>query len=840
MPDDSHAHDALDALYDTGASKIAGCPERGQVPLNYLAHFGKPFRDGITWDEFTAEIDREAAHLASQANPALPIYNDEERKGWSAFTYPDEGANRATLTTLCAGTAVALGSSTAVSAVLGRMLDRLSSWYTLPKAGVEEKNAEFSFYRLRCLLSGAGHGEWRSLAGRVVSQVGECPFDPDEDEDTWNKRLIEAHRACGWPTTLLWLDWASVPDFDGDLAYCEWLKPLALAHILKHMRRAQAGLHMAYHGHVEYASMKSLNSQQRAMGTPFFWQKYARALGKPSTGKSAKATALESVMANLGPDDLLPAIPVSDVPGEILAGPWSTLLPAYNEPTAFCQPGTRLAGVWRASGGRVVPYEGDGDDCLDIAWNTTSAASDDHIRARTMFSTALPDKYPVIRPSELLLRVYPHWLLPDPKTNPKDFAGYCALVDAVFCAAVLRHGHGARVDLLREFPLICVLPAKPTADDSTNQGKGLLCQSIAGAFAPGIPLLAAPDSTSAPDARAVAEELRHWGTLALDEFAVPSSKAHCLSRDNLQALCTATQIASGKAFENGGKVMLRHSLVIAAKWLDLSPDLRNRSLPLFLNDLPEDQRARVEIKEMLESGQFSLLLRLAAVSLVDAARLRDIGRPTAKISRRAWRFTTHRFLAVRLFRTTAIGSTMTDDEAYDVIDEVRASLDDDLERHQQYADESGISASTSAGVNIRLSWSAFWAGLDDQSMALIVGQISQSGEQRHEGGRSVTVSALCRMRLEAMGIPGGGFSRLLPALTGQEARVTNTAIVRSLSLSMRAFYADPIGKREHAWLPLPGDLGNNWEACVVPRAWDSDLPSGRTLMVSIRMKGTKQ
>lgn len=820
----------LEQLYVDNAGRLEGIPEFHLVPEKYLVHLGKPFVDGTLYADFCAEIDREHQHLASQVDPKRPIYNNEERKGWSAFTAPEE--QRDALTNLCASIDIPDDPGQDVLDVLLAMVDRLSRWYTLPRAGVEEKNADFAFYRLRCVLAAGGFTNWKVLSSLVLSQVGECPYNPDETREEWEKALVEAHRTCGWPSTLLWLDWASIPDFEGD---CDWMKPIAFCHFLKHVRRASTHLHMVYRGTIEFSPLEA-KRRSRAIGTPVFWQNYSRVLAKPSGDKSAKASALVWAAAILGPDDLLPAIPVSDLPGEVLAGPWSTLLPAYIPPVPgfFC-PGTRLAGVWRADHGKVVPYEGDEQDCLGIAWNTATAASEDHGRLRALFAASLPKTYPRVSPSTLLKKAFPHLLLPEEGTT--DHAGYCALIDAVFCASILRHGVGARPDLLREFPLVCILPATPSAEESTNQGKGLLCQSIAGAFAPGVPLTSAPDSSSAPDSRAVADELRNFGTLALDEFQIPASRSHILSRDNLQALCTAGSVASGRVFENAGKVALRHSLVVNAKWLDLSADLRNRSLPLFLGQLSEEQRARIDIKEMLESGQFALLLRLAAVSLVESTGIRELGRPSGKSNSTAWRFTTHRMVAAHILREANPALDLTSDAAYDVVDSVRADLDDDLARHQQMADETGLSASTSAGVNIRLSWAAFWSGLDDAGAALIAGQIATSGESRTGGARVVSISALCRMRLEAMGKTTMGFAALLPALTGQDVRVSNTAVTRSLSLSARSYYSGPLGRHEELWADLPGELGNKWEALVIPRAWNGESASARTLVVGLRMKG---
>jgi len=118
----------------------------------------------------------------------------------------------------------------------------------------------------------------------------------------------------------------------------------------------------------------------------------------------------------------------------------------------------------------------------------------------------------------------------------------------------------------------------------------------------------------------------------------------------------------------------------------------------------------------------------------------------------------------------------------------------------------------------------FWSGLDDTGMALIVGQIATSGEARTGGVKVISISSLCRMRLEAMGKLSMGFASLLPALTGQEVRVSNTAVTRSLALSMRSYYSAPLGNHQEMWADLPGELGHKWEASSSPAPGTANHP----------------
>lgn len=817
----------LEALYSENAHRIAGIPPLADIDPAYIRHLGKPFADGITWDEFTAEIDREQAHLNAQADPRLPIFSDEERRGWSALEAPQDENFRQTLSAHCQACPPISADTSGVEAVYFALAQRLAWWYTLPNAGVEEKNAEFACYRLRCLLSGAGYANWKLLATEVLAQIPECPFLPDEDEETWNKLLIEAHRACGWPTTLGWLNWSSIPDIlDEDYLPPDWMKICALIHLFKHMRRADDHLHIVYQGNVEYARFNT--QQKRTISTPRFWEDYSRALGKPTGKQSCKSKALIWAAAHLSPDDLLQARPIGMLPGSVLAGPWSTLLPAY-QPPAFLRPGVRLQGVWIAANGKVRTFEGEEADALDWAWNTQDVGAHEH--AMQDYARSLPRTYPTVAPSRVLASLCPQWVLP--AEGSLDRAAYCAIVDAVFCAAILRSG---RPDLRREFPLITILPLSPTVEESTNQGKGLTCAAVAGAFVPGIPLLSAPDSTSAPDSRAVAAELEQYGTLALDEFSVPTAKAHVLSRDNLQSLCTGGEVAAGKVYANSGKVRLRQSLVVNAKWLDLSDDLVNRTVPLFLDNLTPEQRSRTDIKETLESGQAAILLRLSAVSLVEKLRLAELGRPPAHATPEAWRYTAHRLLAALILRSSVPGLSW--EQAYAAIDNCRQDMGDDLRRHQQLADESGVSALTSSGANLRMSWHSFWATADDAVMAGLVSAQKTVGELREANIHYLTVTQLIRARMEAIGLAGMPFHKLLPAITGQELRVSNHAITRSLTLGMRSFYADDIAQQKSEWHPLPGDLAARWEARVRIRAPGGSSAAANTVLISFRNRGT--
>lgn len=814
----------LQDVYQERAPLLAGAPAWGtEEATRYAPYIGKEFAEGTTWEQYKAEVDREKSHLMAQADPRLPVYPIEGLGDWKSFFAPEDIRDR--LTKHALGITPDANAS-GVFEVYSALVARCAWWAGVPES-LDEKNADFCFARMRCVLGGAGFSNWKALASAVCDQYPECPFVPDQHEAGWAADNLAAHRTCGWPTTLLWWDWNKVPDAAPSEAgrhMDEWLKPLALAHVLKHVRRSPTGLVLTYAALVETAALPQTS---RTVGSsPPFLQAASTVLRASEPKKSAKASALLWAYRRLAADDLLPARPLSDLPGDILTGPWSTALPVPTTGAAlFLNPGRALSGVWRAAGGRITPYNGDESDILDWAWNYQDANSVIRADSLASFTSQLPATYPQIRPTTLLRKAFPHWCLPEEGTP--DLAAYLAMVDAVLCAGLLRN---RSPDLRREFPLVAVLPISPSAEESTNQGKGLLTRAMAGCAVPGIDLLTAPDSGSAPDSRAIADVINRYGTAALDEFQVPTSRSHCLSRDNLQSLCTGGVVSSGKVYENSGEIRLRHSLFVNAKWLDLADDLVNRTLPVFLGPLPDEQRGRTDVKTLLENGTFATLLRLAAVSTIEKYRLDEVvakGASVGQTTASAWRFTMHRQLAI-----TLVGGEAA------LIDEACLSQSDDLKRHMQLADESGVSSTSSSGKNIRVSWPAFWAGIDETSLTNIHAAIQLEGENRRGGNKCITLTQLCRYRLQQMGRPDGtAFCALLPALTGSDVRASNTAIVRSLTLQVRAFFGPHLSSAD--WVPMPGDLAATWECMAAQRAPEGDSPSARSIVFSMRKRGAQ-
>jgi hypothetical protein len=196
--------------------------------------------------------------------------------------------------------------------------------------------------------------------------------------------------------------------------------------------------------------------------------------------------------------------------------------------------------------------------------------------------------------------------------------------------------------------MVAFLPDTPTPEASTNQGKSKAATVYVRVVAPSAPCCIAPDTGSAPDARSVIDMITIHGTVALDEWAMPTSRSNPLNHQNLQTLCTGGAVAAGRVMENGGSLNLRHSLVASAKALDFPPDMVNRSLLWTMREFTPAESARGDVKRAVESGALSLQLRLAVLSCCEAHDLPTIV-GTLPYTAGQLRFDGHMALAKQLY-----------------------------------------------------------------------------------------------------------------------------------------------------------------------------------------------
>lgn len=806
-------------LFRGNLAKFSGAPTEYEPHLeHYARRMGKPVAEGTNWTAFCAQVDAEDKELAAANNLRAPLWLPEDKNGWCGLSCP-EGA-RESLRRACD---VSWGDAPSVLTAYRVMARHAPQWLPMP-VDISDRNDidVFVFNRARCFFSGAGFENWCALARELCDLYPSCPFDPTQTYQSWMEDLHTAHKTCGWPVTLGWVDFYATPEVDG---FHDWMTAIAWMHVVKHCRREGVDtLVISYRGIVD-----KIDSPGRGSLFPVQWKTSLPAIHQAlcAMGKGGKQAAVNHALARIRLDSMTERKALGGLPGFILRGDWSTTVCAARG-HSFMRHDLRLDGVWEARGGKIRVVDGDDEDIMDWAWNVRGATVASAQLKRRRFEQMLPATYKEGSPAAMLMEWFPHWIVPGGGTVERE--AYFALIDSVLCASVVRRMVTA---LDSEFPLMLILPEDPTAETSTNQGKGLLTRALSTGMVGDIPRpRTAPDSGSAPDSRSIASVVRQWGTVALDEFQVPATKSHLLSRDNLQSLCTGGEVTSGLAHENGdGNVALGHSIVVNSKCLDLAPDLMNRSLVLFLGPCSDDQRARVDIKRLIESGAVGLRLRLAAIGcaekhyLAEAAE-NDIDLPAASGS---WRFTAHRAMAARLMSSrTGVG----DDAACTALDTIADDMFDALRQHQLAADASGLSSSTETGKNIRLPWPAIWFGVSEESVDAVCASIKLSG-MSHQGVPAVSVSELLRLRLDHTGSPGRVLSTILSYTSGSNLRVSNIAVARAASDSLKSFYGAQIATGVPTWAPMPGELAGNYEAAAFYKGGES---TARSLMVSIRKK----
>ena len=789
---------ALQGYYETNRVKFADAPPFSRDPafLRYAACTGRAVEPGTTWAAFLAVVGEEDGRNLAMVDPRLPLWN-EDGHGWCGLVAPEDA--REELTRLCAEVVIPEVNAYNIRPPLLRLLSHAPHWYSTPRY-LTDKNEDFTFYRMHCLLAGAGKYNWPALAAACGDIFAGCPFTEEPNP----KELLQAHQTSGWPTAMVWLDWSEIPDWQGESE--EWLTALAMLHLFKHCRREGDELHIVYRGRIDViprpkgsACLGQWDKQYKAL---------ANVLGVPGKG-SAKCSAMGWALARVAFHDLLHREPLATLPGCLLHGPWSSYTAAAKG-GGFYRADVRLEGVWKAANGRVSPYGGSAEEILGHTWNVLETNTPATASSRKTYEACLPATYVATYPSAILKGLFPNWALPD---GPEGVA-YESLLDAIFVAGILRP---RTPELLEEFPFVAILPLDPKTATTTNQGKGAMTKAIATAFQAGTKVLTVPDSTSAPDSRTVAHAIRTTGFVALDEFQIPTSRGHVLCSASFQSLCTGGLVGSGQVYADHGEVSLKQSIVLNAKWLDLADDLVTRCVPLYLDILPDAQRAEVEMKAAIDSGRMGILLRLAAVSMAEVLNL-DVGRLPATAD--SWRFPRHRNIAVALM-VRRLGCSPVD--AANLLDATLIQIRDDLRRHQQLADESGVSATTASGHNLRIAWAPLWSGVDDISMTNLVSAIGINPAAIHKEGLTfLSCAQVLAARLHAAGIPGNRFSHLIGMTMGAELRATNTAVAMALATSARAFFRDQIAAAAPQWVSMPGDMAPRWVVCCRLRGGSSD------------------
>lgn len=637
------------------------------------------------------------------------------------------------------------------------------------KVDHDPADLDFHWSRVRCVLSAAGYAGHREVAEVCSDLYPQCSLDPDETEADWTAKLTEAHTKCGWPVTLALIPWRDLMGVYTTLERAEiedapgaqtWWRACALLHMLKHARDDGTRVVVTYRGtasFVKYEDSTNVIGQMRRLKPALCTVLSVPATDGRTNNVHPLAWAMNTVMNHVTVRHLLRREPLAALPGLVLHGIWSSVVPDPARTDGFVQHGLRLSGVWVASHGRVSATTGDDEDVVRFQWRLdtdTDAVS----HARERFAAALPERFAVEFPSNLLT-----WAFPNVDLSMFTCADAAlSIYDALICLSVIRQElRGAD----QEYPMWLVMPSDPTPDDSTNQGKSKAAHLLSQAMAPGIPLTLAADSEGAPDQRSLAGLISEFGSLCLDEWRQAKSRNAILSHDSLQSFITGGSRPVGRVYENVPVLIrLRQPIVASTKCASLPPDMVNRSVCLWLKTLSDEDRNRLDVVGEMDSGKLPLKMRLAAIALSQQYKLGDcVPRACGN-----FRFPVTFGLACRLFELRTGVDTPT---AMKAVGLAAQEMQKHLGWHASQAEDSGLLAQQEDGESVRFRLVSLFDNLTCQEVAQWRSLCDMIGDSKR-----VTAGQLIKARGELVNLTGRPLSTIMSFVTGSRQMVSERAI----------------------------------------------------------------
>jgi hypothetical protein len=577
----------------------------------------------------------------------------------------------------------------------------------------EPDQADWHWSGVRCILAGAGYEAHKPLAAHLLEVYPQCPFQPDETLADWTRALATAHQQSGIPVCLARIPWTAyhdLPTVDAEASKdmgLAWATAAALLHILKHVRVHGNEVRVMYRGTAAFYrrddSTNVLGAQPRLIQGVLASLKMRRIDGR-NAEHAVMSLGASRCMGWITFSSLLPVTSLAQAPGTIIVGTFTALAP---DPSAdgWFQHGLRLTNAWSVGESSTRLFGGSDDTIMGYAWNT-EALEEGQAKAYEILAEAVPATFEVDSPTTILRHYQPNFVT--------DWVGdndaYESLLDSVLCVAVMR---GQLPGSRREFPIVWVLPDVPTQKESTDQGKTAAVGAFAGAMTPGILVSRPPDTNSSPDMRVVAGMIRHDGTIALDEWAMPRTQTHPLSSRNLQTLATGGVVPMGEVLANNpSPVMLSQPIVAGAKCISIPEDIRNRSLFIFLRKLDPTERNNIRNYTAVTSGEVALRMRLAALGLVRRFGLANLS-PQASTG---YRFSTHLAVAKRLYelRTGKSGP-----EALCAIEGVLRAMEARTIKHDTDADESGLASEMATGDAVQVRAHDVFSGLNHAELVTL-------------------------------------------------------------------------------------------------------------------------
>lgn len=620
-----------------------------------------------TWERFRQQMVAIRQDELDSVDPYLPSYyskTDDKPNNWTQET---EGLDETQKTALST-------QIKASSPQKGTLVDKLRTPPTLNKRCMEDildvmdtvqdlflwsfgdgDDAEWRWGACLCLLSGLGLDAVRHIA-RGARDLEDWAHWATASDTELADDILRAHQIHGTPCGLYRLEWRRLLPIlqnatiskDGQLFKPRWVQACIALHLIKHVRycvtTSGPSLRVTYRGTRstfplarEGAQMTMTSTANRANVADI-----CKVLHLPYCGTAAKQSWLESVVFSVLSrfNPVMFARPrVLSTRYDIVCAPCVTIRRHLSPASEYrwIDAGIRVGGLASIdvkTGVVDKDFVLTGEEAAALDW--PELAFDRSLFGKWL--NCLPDK---VEP------VDPWTVIRSRVKNINDLGcpeGVAAMVNTMIFLDIFRtellESKNCR-SLANEFPLFMVLPTGHDLTDTTQQGKTIVAMAVGTCCVPG---LEKPNisnkSASAPAQRAMAAPLEHLGTALYDEFVLPNNHEHFLSQAGLQGLATGARVSPGRAGENSIGVQLKHPLFFTVKVPAFPPDVINRTIPVFMDELTTDTRADGRTLMDLSDGLIGMEARLSALRFADEVGLLDQIRslePTIG----AWRYRTH-------------------------------------------------------------------------------------------------------------------------------------------------------------------------------------------------------
>jgi hypothetical protein len=485
----------------------------------------------------------------------------------------------------------------------------------------DDNLVEWRWSRALVMLAGLGFTALRHFAKKLARTESEWDFWATCSDEELRADVIKARETCGYPMALLRADYQNLQQIcsDGQLSP-RWIKACLAVHLFKYVRLIEnyrdgkPALWMAHKGSFSHVIFdpEGLTQSLGDLINRNIRTSICLHLGiRQERGRNRIELdeKIDAVLGRIHPCDFASVRDLKTSPYLIIP-PAVKISQAHERKVEYrwLNTGIEINGVAGIDleSGDVEETTIDGPLTIALNWPRGAMSDADQ---KTWWAN-LPKKVIPLLPSQMIKHIVRN---SDTLGHPN---GYFPLLDATILIDLVREElAGTRVgnSIMTEFPLMMIYPMGHTKETTTNQGKTNLARIIGNVFANGLPVTPNSKSPSAPAQRVMASGMERFGTAIIDEFQLPESHDHFLAQAGLQSFATGSRGGPGRVGENSEGFRLQHPLLFTCKIAAFPPDVRNRTIPTFLNIVTDESRCSSEDLSLMTSGKLSYGIRLGAL-----------------------------------------------------------------------------------------------------------------------------------------------------------------------------------------------------------------------------------